>query len=78
MMTENWKEYDNTDQFSDQSDLYELDLEKKPSLPPRSRVHRRSEKKKKKFNFSFPIIRLLLFLFFLLIIAALTSPYWLP
>jgi len=49
------------------------------TLPPRSRIHnRRSKSKWKKFKLSFPLIRLLLVLFLALIVAALTSPYWLP
>ncbi|MFC0472934.1 hypothetical protein ACFFHM_21190 [Halalkalibacter kiskunsagensis] len=75
-MNEDWKDQFDSEQL-DQTDIYEHELEKEPSLPPRSRVQRRRSDKKKKFTFSFPIIRLLLFLFFLLIIAALTSPYWL-
>ncbi|ARK30269.1 hypothetical protein [Halalkalibacter krulwichiae] len=48
------------------------------SLPPRSRMHRRKIQKKKKQSLSFPLIRLLLVLFLALIVAAVTSPYWLP
>jgi hypothetical protein len=73
-MNKDWSDQDRTGEFHQQ---YDLNLESESSLPPRSRLHRRSEKKKKNFTFSFPVIRLLVILFFLLIIAALTSPYWL-
>ncbi|MBP3950550.1 hypothetical protein [Bacillus suaedae] len=48
------------------------------SLPPRSSVHQRNDRKKKtKWRLRFPLIRFLLLLFFLIIIAAITSPMWL-
>jgi cytoskeletal protein RodZ len=51
---------------------------KRQSIPPRSRVHKRSRQKKKRWKLTFPLIRLLLVLFLALIVAAITSPYWLP
>lgn len=50
--------------------------EEKQSLPPRAKYHKQ-RKQKLKVKLSFPLIRLLVLLFFVLIIVALTSPYWL-
>ncbi len=47
-------------------------------LPPRAHYHRdRVKKKRSLFRLSFPLIRLWLVLFILLVILAVTSPYWL-
>ncbi|TWI54611.1 hypothetical protein [Halalkalibacter nanhaiisediminis] len=53
-----------------------IEKEEKQSLPPRAKYHKQ-RKQKLKVKFSFPLIRLLVLLFFVLIIVALTSPYWL-
>lgn len=50
------------------------------NLPPRSTIHKNKKSKKgKKENkrIQFPLIRLFLVLFLLLVVLAVTSPYWL-
>ncbi|WP_332630050.1 hypothetical protein [Halalkalibacter flavus] len=77
-MAENWKEHDHADPLREQKESFQLKSEREEPLPSRSEIHRkRSRKKKKTTTLSFPLIRVLLVLFFMLIIAAVTSPYWL-
>ena len=66
--------------LSDQADVLRDNVsnDKTEALPSRSEIHRkRTRKKKKTTTLSFPLIRVLLVLFFMLIIAAVNSPYWL-
>ncbi|MDT8860051.1 hypothetical protein N0O92_07375 [Alkalihalobacillus sp. MEB130] len=76
-MTKDGRKYDQADQLREQMETLEPENQIQKSLPPRSQIHRRTRKKKKVIPFSFPLIRVLLLLFFVIIIAALTSPYWL-
>ncbi|OLO42611.1 hypothetical protein BTR23_00940 [Alkalihalophilus pseudofirmus] len=47
------------------------------SLPPRSEFHKVKKNKKRKFRIRFPLVRLFLILFLLIVILALSSPFWL-
>ncbi|MCL7745871.1 hypothetical protein [Halalkalibacter alkaliphilus] len=76
-MAENWKDHDQADPLREQMESFQLKSEIEEPLPPRSQIHRRRSRKKKTTTLSFPLIRVLLVLFFMLIIAAVTSPYWL-
>ena len=79
-MLERQKRLDRAKALREQVEQYEYDqvneVNDAQPLPPRATIHN-NKKQKIKVKLSFPLIRALLIMFIILVIAAVTSPYWL-